>query len=319
MPYAGLRTRAWCFTYFPRGDPITHESEDVLRVVQVLRIAKYGTYGIEICPETGRIHLQGFVYFKNPRRWSSVHRLLEGSHIEPMRGDISEAIAYCHKDWNYKEFGVKPEEQKAKGEGEKARWDQARELAISGNFMSIPSDILIKHYNSLRRIEADFAQPPTDLGEPCGIWIHGPSGYGKSHICRELWPEHYPKMCNKWWDAYANEEYVCIQDIDKNHEVLAHHLKIWSDQYVFVGEIKGHSKKLRPRLIIVTSQYAIRDIFQDRETRDALERRFRVFEFTARREVPDGLRLFSQVALEAPCGLDPEVELDPPVYLHSFE
>lgn len=300
MSYAALRTRSWVFTYYPRGNEASHEAEDVQRIVQVLReVATYGTYGLELCPDTGRVHCQGFVYFRNPRRFGSVRDLLAGAHIEPMRGSFREAIDYCHKDWDYKEFGVRPMDSVAKGEAEKSRWDQARDLAIAGQFLEIPSQMLICHYQNLRRIEADFTSPAVDLEEPCGIWIYGQSGFGKSKICREFWPNHYPKMANKWWDGYNNEEFVVLDDLDPNHKMLGHHLKIWSDQYVFLGEIKGRSQKLRPKLFIVTSQYGIRTIFEDADTRAALERRFKVFDWRVKYEVPDGLRAYSQEYLEA--------------------
>lgn len=52
-------------------------------------------------------------------------------------------------------------------------------------------------------------------------------------------PDAYLKMCNKWWDGYTGQTEIILEDIDKTHQCLAHHIKLWTDHYSFVGETKG--------------------------------------------------------------------------------
>ena len=137
--------------------------------------------------------------------------------------------------------------------------------------------VFLRHYSTIRRIEQDYPIKPPDLKDVCGIWYYGPPGVGKSHKARELNPVFYLKACNKWWDGYRGEPLVILDDFDKSHQCLGHHLKLWADKWSFAAEMKGTTMQLRPERIVVTSNYTPEEIFVDDETLcAAIKRRFNV-------------------------------------------
>lgn len=270
--------RAYCFTWnnYPAG------YTDVLDAVE----CRFIVAGEETSPTTGTHHLQGYVYFDSRRHEASVRRIFAGCHVEPAKGTSKQNYLYCTKTRpnddtpNAQVYtrGDLPMEASDRGEAERARWQAAWDAAKRGDIESIPADIRLRQYSSIRRIERDFMPAVVSLSAPCGVWIYGVAGCGKTRAVAEAYPEHYPKPRNQWWDGYQREPVVLVDDVDRFDVRLGGKLKHWADCYPFIGEVKGGSLKIRPNKLIVTSQYKIEEIWQDQETREALSRRFTVIE-----------------------------------------
>ena len=230
---------------------------------------KYIVYGKEI-GESGTPHLQGFVTFLNPRAMSGVIKSLPGCHVEIAR-TVEEAIAYCKKDGDFVERGVMPafKVHELGGEATKRKWENIWELAKCNKIEEVDPEERIKHYKTLRAIQKDYGVRADDLDVPSDykgiLWIWGAPGCGKSRFVRDTYAREdiYDKTCNKWWDGYAGEKIVLLDDFGKSHKVLGEHIKRWGDRYSFPAEIKGGKIDIRPERLIVTSNYAPCDVWDD--------------------------------------------------------
>ena len=109
-------------------------------------------------------------------------------------------------------------------------------------------------------------------------WCYGPPGTGKSKYAYSH-KGAYIKSLNKWWDGYKGEDIVIIDDFGPNQECLVELLKHWTDRYPFRAEIKGGSIVIRPKKIIVTSNYHPRELFKSVDS-DAILRRCKLSHFS---------------------------------------
>lgn len=237
---------------------------------------RYLVYGREVAPTTGTPHLQGFAIFANARTLSAVTRLMPGAHVEIARGSPEQCRTYCIKDGDYAEFGTPPVTPAQSGDREVDRYNSAWDLAKQGSLEDIDADIRIRCYSTLKRIRTDYKPAPEPLTSVCGTWIHGLAGCGKTTAVFRRWPDLYSKPLNKWWDGYVDEPVVLYDDISIYHRELGTQLKHAADFAPFSVEKKGSQEKIRPSRVVVTSQYTIEEIWDDEQTRDALNRRFTV-------------------------------------------
>lgn len=234
---------------------------------------KYMIYGKEVAPTTLTPHLQGFsVFLKKVPLSSAIKLLPAGCHVTLCSGSAVQNIAYCKKEGDFVEQGSPP----GVPNGNKRDWAAIRAAAKSGDYEVIPDDLMM---TMLPQIMAAREYDLSDT-EVQHLWYYGEAGSGKSRKAREDNPGAYIKSCNKWWDHYMGEDVVIIEDLGKKHEVLNHHLKIWGDRYYFPAEIKGGQLRIRPRQIIVTSNYHPNQLWMDYDGElQPILRRFKCVEF----------------------------------------
>jgi len=270
------RKRAWIFT-------INNYTEADHKELELLATeATWLCYGEEIAPTTLTPHIQGCLYMPIGKSIKYMKKLLTRAHLAVMNGKFKRNEEYCSKGENVRNIGIRPLDPKEKGDKEQGRWKEIWDAASEGRLDDIPPRERIVHYNVLNQIASDRRAPMTQLTESLHEWLVGPPGTGKSWAARAENPVLYLKNSNKWWCGYNLEEVVLIEELELDAgKFMGHFLKIWADIYPFTGEVKhGKTSIIRPKKIIVTSNYSIGQIFgHDPVIAQAILRRFNVRQF----------------------------------------
>lgn len=269
------RAKGWCFTI---NNPTGWDDADIEKVKEV---CEYIVIGKEK-GEEGTPHYQGFVRFKHAQTFLRVKTLLQRAHIEKQKGTAAQAADYCKKEGDFEEFGEPPKSVSNNGQRTKQMWKNVITWAEDGEIQRIKDEYPHIFFLHFKRIEQLRTRSMGILsGDLSNEWWVGPTGTGKSRRLWELHPDHYSKSLNKWWDGYNNEDIVAMEEMDPDHgKYIGHFVKIWADRYPFSPETKGgHLKKIRPKKIIILSNYSIDECFPREQDRNPIKRRFQVIRF----------------------------------------
>lgn len=242
----------------------------------------YLIYGSEIA-ESGTPHMQGFVQWNIRQRLSWCKAKLPRAHWEVMRGTAQQASNYCKKDGDWQEDG-QIQDTVGGASGGKMKAENYREaIALSqiGDFGAMLAKypaMYWNHYSTMKRIAMDHPMEIPELQHIDNEWIYGPPDTGKSYTARAENPGFYIKLHNKWWLGYRGEEVVIYDDLSRTDaNWIGDFLKTWGDRYPFPAETKNSGMVIRPRRIIITSNYSPEDLFcQDEDLLAAIRRRYTV-------------------------------------------
>jgi len=153
-------------------------------------------------------------------------------------------------------------------------WQKIKSAAMDGDLDSIPEDIFIRYYSSLRTIRADYAG--ASAIEKRVYVFYGATGTGKSRTAWESGgPDSYPKdPRSKFWCGYRGQRVVIIDEFRGGVDVA--HLLRWLDRYPLFLEIKGASVPAKFDTVYITSNLHPEQWYPDldAETKLALIRRF---------------------------------------------
>jgi len=251
------RHRGYCFTNF--------SDEDVYETIEKSEIGKnikYMIVGEEVCPTTGKEHQQGYVCFNNPIEFNSMRKLVKGMHIEVANGSDEQNKKYCNKDGDYRELG------EPNAPGKRNDLTNIKKKLSEGKPLT---DVVLEdceNYQQMRTAEKlfEYSQKKKKRNwKPRVIWVHGPSGCGKSRYAFEKFEgldyfvagEHTGSF---YWDGYEGEEYVILDDFRGNQMTLTNLLRTL-DRYEYRVSVKGSSRQLLAKKIIITSIKHPKDIY----------------------------------------------------------
>lgn len=233
---------------------------------------------LESGSDTGYLHWQIIVGCSKKKSLRGIQEIF-GRTCHAELGRSEAAAAYVWKEdtrveGTQFELGEKPFKRNCATD-----WDLIWESAQRGDFMSIPADIRIHSYRTLRAISADYAKP-IEMERTCYVFV-GPTGTGKS---RRAWSESgMEAFCkdpnSKFWCGYSGQSRVVIDEFRGRIDVS--HLLRWLDRYPCNVEIKGSSVPLCAESFWITSNLDVDQWYPelDEPTLAALKRRLKITHF----------------------------------------
>lgn len=236
---AKTRSRSWCFTV---NNPTTEVIE------KIKGLGDYLILGKETAPTTGTEHIQGYVYFKNAVRFSTLKAAMPKAHIEVAHGTPEENTRYCSKENVFFTKGEIPQHGKR---------NDIMHLQEIIKTHPMPMRKIIEDglgYQCIRHAEKvlPYIEPERNW-KPEVIWITGPTGSGKTKLARELCTNPYQKSgSHKWWAGYDAHEHVIIDDFRGSSMPFTEALQLL-DRYPCRIEYKGGERQFLAKKIVITS------------------------------------------------------------------
>lgn len=238
----------------------------------------------ERCPESERLHIQGYVVFARKTRMGGVKTALDsrGVHLEPRRGTHEDAVEYCRKSESrvgrHIFIGKHVDKRKSENELESVR----KRIKQGDGMLDIADDhfgLWVRYNRAFEKFKSMVVKPRDFKTEVRVYW--GKSGVGKSRRANwECGADAYRKPLGDWWDGYDGQSNVIIDDFYGwiRYDELLRCL----DRYSHRVPIKGGFVNFAPKLLIITSNVEPRawyDVEKINEYRfEALIRRIEVIE-----------------------------------------
>lgn len=275
MEKKDVRSRGWCFTVFD------YTENDVQTLLGL--DTQYIVLGREICPETGNPHLQSYMYFKNPRYFSAVKKLLKNTidkypHLEEQQGTCKQASDYCKKELKYEEKGILPQQQ-----GKRTDLDDIKEQILEGKKVDeivIETPVIYHQYGrTLHKIEDLVMRKKFRNFQTEGEWVYGETGTGKSEYAfKDYSPDtHYVyKYDNSdWQDGYEQQDTVIIDEFRGQIPLNALLTMIDRHPNHFMKRRGREPLPFVSRKVIITSSMHPSEVFKNLSANDKLEQLFR--------------------------------------------
>lgn len=169
----------------------------------------YVLWGEEVCPNTNRLHLQGYIQLSERKRLSTLKSLIgiASIHLEACNGSSDDNEEYCTKDGtNIERYGerrfIKARKKLKAGEKFEAVVEAVKMGWSLQEVITEFPDLYIKHHTGIEKLFKVFNEKtPTIFYGPfrfCiqpswekSVVIVGPTGIGKTQYSKTLIPKPY--------------------------------------------------------------------------------------------------------------------------------
>ncbi len=258
--------KSWLLTIFN-----AKEQDAYLKICEEDINVETFSFQDEVCPETGKEHLQAFLFFKRKVDFRNLKAKLATAHIK-QAPEPRGAFEYCNKPKTRKpggRFGHGDCPWKSGPIGTRG-WRSYQEYSRDHSWIECTEfwPELRVHETVMRKIwdryhASSLAKPQIE------IYI-GPSGVGKSTIAKaKLGVDHYHHTGTHWWMGYHGQTKVLIDDLNPGQFTRAFLLNLMDNPEGIIGEVKGGEVNIRWDHLIITTQYPIEEWFTGKKSSDA--------------------------------------------------
>lgn len=269
--------------------------ETFLQLAKDERI-KYITGQEEVCPTTGRDHIQAYIEFKNALKFRTIKKILpNNANFDKAYADPETNRHYCGKPWpDCKcDFCTKPGGRKpggrslesgeiSKGQGsrtdliklKRALEEGAKEADLISSDELFP--VWCRYPNIYKRYKCAKITGRDRNTKPEVSFITGASGVGKT---RRVFDEHkdnvYMKDNSKWWDGYEGQRCILLDELDTHEHWKIEEMLRLLDRYPYQGQTKGGYININSPYITITSNKSLDELYPEigEEQMNALLRR----------------------------------------------
>lgn len=272
-----IKSRRYCFT-------IPNYTEENLIQFQAISQAcekhHYICYGLEIAPDTGMQHIQGYIELNEAQRFTFLHNYFglkrNGKilkfHAEIANGSASDNKKYVSKEGKFFETG-EPVTQGARTdlkEIKKAIKEDPRKI----------KEVIDEYGNNLQQIKYAQSLQPYYFSDrepnnpPTVYWIFGPTAIGKTKLVYDTFEDICSVSSYDWLGTgYTQNECLLFDDFREFNLTFEQVLKI-ADRYPYTLFYKGSQIPLNSPFIIFTSPKSIDETFTSAsEDKEQIRRR----------------------------------------------
>lgn len=259
---ANKKIRHWCFTSFKMDQNWDIEGY------------RYLIVGKETCPESGRLHWQGYIELNGPQRMSYIKKIFNDNtiHLEIRKGTREQARDYCKKDGNYQEYG-----NWIKGQGARTDLSEVVEILKEkklSDFMLEDPETYCRYRNGLKDIAGELAKRKSKEFRKLEVTlITGPTNANKTRLANEKTTFKIEGDNLDWWCGYDGDESILIDEYDNQIKITK--LLNLLDGYSLRLPIKGGQTYAAWNKVYITTNLKLSELHANAKPahRHALKRR----------------------------------------------
>lgn len=264
------RSKNWCFTAFGEDNPA---------IWQCSMETTYICWGEETCPETGKLHYQGYMELPKRMTFSALKAALKAAtggeriHLETRKGTAAQAVDYCAKRGKYQKDGkdglpneVFVEFGSVSVQGKRTDLQAAAVRLRDGTSLKSVAEedpaLYVKYYKGLQALAQHYVEPCNWVKEV--ICLYGLTGTGKTRTAVsecEGQSMAFVEIGNGFVTGYNGETNVIIDDFEDKMCSRNMFLRL-TDRYPYKANVKGGHVEWAPRRIFITTNFRPEDLYE---------------------------------------------------------